>query len=94
MLSDYFADKCFISALGVSEKGVTTADDEDAAVMKKMIEQSKQTILLADHTKFDNNGNYKVCNLSQIDLIITDKQPAEPFMKILNKNNISLLIAE
>lgn len=94
MLSDYFADKCFISAFGVSEKGITTTDDEDAAVMKKMTEQSKQTILLADHSKFNNNGNYKVCDLSQIDLIITDKQPDEPFMKILNRNNISLLIAE
>lgn len=94
MLSDYFADKCFISAFGVSEKGVTTADDEDAAVMKKIIEQSKQTILLADHTKFNNNGNYKVCDLSKIDIIITDKKPNEPFMKMLNKNNICLLIAE
>lgn len=94
MLSDYFADKCFISAFGVSEKGITTTDDEDAAVMKKMTEQSKQTILLADHSKFNNNGNYKVCDLSQIDLIITDKQPNEPFMKILNRNNIRLLIAE
>ena len=36
MLSDYFVDKSFIGALGVSEKGITVSDDEDAAVMQYM----------------------------------------------------------
>ena len=93
-LSNYFADKSFISALGVSEKGITVADDEDAAVMRKMVEQSEEAILLADHTKFNKTANFKVCDLSQIDFIITDKQPDEAFMKILHKNNVCLLIAE
>lgn len=94
MLSNYFADKSFIGALGVSEKGVTVSDDEDAAVMQKMIEQSREVIVLADHTKFNKTANFKVCNLSQIDFIITDKQPDEPFMQLLHKNSVCLLIAE
>lgn len=56
MLSNYFVDKVFIGALGISENGITTADHEDGFVIKKMIEQANQVILLADHTKFGNKG--------------------------------------
>lgn len=35
MLSNYFADKACIGALGISEKGITVAHAEDASVMKK-----------------------------------------------------------
>jgi DeoR/GlpR family transcriptional regulator of sugar metabolism len=94
MLSGYFAHKAFLGALGVSEKGITTGSDEDADVMKKMVEQSEKVVILADHTKFNRTANFKVCNLSQIDFIITDKQPDETFMELLYKNNVSLLIAE
>ncbi len=94
MLSFYFADKAFIGALGVSENGITVDDDEDSAVMKKMVQQSKETIVLADHKKFNKTATYKVCDLSQINLIITDKQPNKKFMDLLDKNNVDLLIAE
>jgi DeoR/GlpR family transcriptional regulator of sugar metabolism len=94
MLSYYFADKAILGALAISSYGVTVADDEDAAVMRKMIEQSKESIVLADHTKFNRTATFKVCNLSQIDLIITDRYPDKEFMEILNKNNVNLIVTE
>ncbi|MBC2581289.1 DeoR/GlpR family DNA-binding transcription regulator [Clostridium sp. DJ247] len=94
MLSNYFADRAFIGVLGISENGITVADDEDAAVTKKMIEQSREVIILADHTKFNKTAVFKVCDLSEIDFIITDKQPEKSFMELLDKNNIGLIIAE
>ena len=94
MLSNYFADRAFIGALGISENGITVSDDEDAAVMKKMIDQSRESIVLADHTKFKRTASFKVCNLSEIDFIITDKNPDEELLELLDKNNVSLIIAE
>jgi DeoR family transcriptional regulator, carbon catabolite repression regulator len=94
MLSDYFADRAFIGALAVSAHGVTVDDDEDAAIMRKMIHQSKEVVVLADHTKFNKTAFVKVCDLSAIDLLITDLQPTASFMEILKQNNVSLIIAE
>ncbi|WP_251861712.1 DeoR/GlpR family DNA-binding transcription regulator [Clostridium sp. Marseille-Q2269] len=91
MLSNYFADKAFIGALGMSENGVTVADAEDAFVMKRMIEQSNETIVLVDHSKFGTNGFFKVCDLCDIDLIVTDKLPNENLTKIFEKNNIDII---
>lgn len=94
MLSNYFAHKAFIGALGVSERGITVADDEDAAVMKKMIEQSKEVIVLASHTKFNKTASFKVCDLSKINFLITDRKPDKIFTELLEKNNVNLINAE
>ncbi|KEI97832.1 DeoR/GlpR family DNA-binding transcription regulator [Clostridium botulinum] len=91
MLSNYFADKACIGALGISEKGITVAHAEDASVMKKMIEQSNETIVLVDHSKFGNNGFFKVCDLCDIDLIVTDKLPNKDLTKIFEENNIDIM---
>ncbi|WP_411681429.1 DeoR/GlpR family DNA-binding transcription regulator [Clostridium thailandense] len=94
MLSYYFADKAILGALAVSANGITVADDEDAAVMRKMVEQSKESIVLVDHKKFNKISGFKVCDLSSISLIITDAYPEEEFMKILDENNVNLVIVE
>lgn len=94
MLSYYFADKAILGALAISSNGITVADDEDAAVVRKMIEQSKESIVLVDHRKFNKTASFKVCDLSSISLIITDAYPDEEFMKILEENNVNLIIAE
>lgn len=93
-LSDYFADKAFISALGITEKGLTVAHKEDAFVMRKMIEQSDQVIVLVDSSKFGNNGFFKVTDLANIDLIITEKAPNKNLMKIFKENEINIMIAK
>jgi DeoR/GlpR family transcriptional regulator of sugar metabolism len=94
MLSDYFVDKAFIGALGITEKGLTVAHKEDAFVMRKMIEQSRQVIVLADHSKFGKNGFFKVADLDKLDVIITDKGPEKEFMKVLQDNRVNIVIAK
>lgn len=92
MLSNYFADKVFLGALGLTAQGVTVSHPEDAEVMRKMIEQSKEVIILADHSKFGNNAVYKVAELKDVDIIITDQLPPKPLLNILNEKNINLII--
>ncbi|WP_027308980.1 DeoR/GlpR family DNA-binding transcription regulator [Caloramator sp. ALD01] len=94
MLSNYFADKAFLGALAITKNGIFVADDEDAAVMQSIIKQSKETIVLADHTKFSNTAAFRVCSLSEIDIIITDKSPNEGFIKTLKENGVNLIIAK
>jgi DeoR/GlpR family transcriptional regulator of sugar metabolism len=94
MLSNYFADRAYIGALGVSNHGITVDHEEDAAIMNKMIQQSKEVIILADHSKFDKTASYKVCDLSDIDVLITDLQPPDPFMEVLIRNDVNLIVAE
>jgi DeoR/GlpR family transcriptional regulator of sugar metabolism len=93
-LSEYHVDKAFIGVVGISERGITIAHEEDGVVKRKMIRQAKQVILLADHTKLGNTDFFRFADLKDIDLLITDKTPPKAFMELLRKSNVELLTAE
>ena len=94
MLSNYYVDKAFISACGLTEEGVTVIFEEDGFVMKKMIEQADQVILLVDSSKFGKKGFFKVTDLSQIDIIITNQLPDKPLMDVFKGYEINVMLAE
>lgn len=91
-LSHYHVDKAFIGVIGISEVGLTVAHEEDGVVMKKMMEQANQVILLADHTKMGVTGYYRFGMLKDIDLLITDQEPPEEFQKLLNQNDVEVVV--
>lgn len=92
-ISYYFADKSFISPPKISvEIGLTDNHIYEANVRKRMIERSKEVIILADHTKFYENGNYSITSLKDIDLIITDKELETKWNKELAHSDVKLKI--
>ncbi|HCX77881.1 MAG TPA: hypothetical protein DG577_00550 [Firmicutes bacterium] len=81
-LKRYRADKTILSVSGIScsKTGITTYHPEEAAMDRLMMERSKQTIVVADSTKFGHEGFYHVSQLDNIDMLVTnsnvDKQAA------------------
>lgn len=68
------ADICFIGAGGISpQHGVLVKSFEEAYVAKAMIAMSKKSVILADHTKFGQDGVMCIASVKEIDNIITDK---------------------
>ena len=92
-LSEYHVDKVFIGVVGISENGLTIALEEDGLVKRKMIQQAKQVIVLADHTKLGLTDFFRFADLQDIDLLITDQTPSKEFRELLRKNNVELLTA-
>ena len=69
----YFFDKFIFGASGVHpESGITDYHTEEAAMNRAMIQQARKKILLVDHTKLGVVSKRLVCNLSEIDIIVTD----------------------
>lgn len=92
-LGQYLVNKAFLGAVGISEKGLTTGYEEDGHLVRKMMAQAEQVIVLADHTKFGCNGYFKYANLSEIDIIITDQLPEKEFLELFEKYNVRLMTA-
>lgn len=90
-LSQYIVDKAFIGVFGITPKGITTSLEDDGHVVRKMIEQAEEVIVLADHTKFGRNGYFKYAELAEIDLIITDQLPTEDFMELFERHQIRVI---
>jgi DeoR/GlpR family transcriptional regulator of sugar metabolism len=93
-ISNFHVNKAFIGITGISEKGITNAHEEDGVVKKKMMEQAKQVIVLADHTKLGNTDFYHFADLSDVDIFITDRIPSKAFRDLLHSYNVELLTVE
>ncbi|MDR4433283.1 transcriptional regulator GlcR [Bacillus tequilensis] len=93
-LSSYHVDKALIGVVGISEHGITIAHEEDGMVKRKMIQQAKQVIALADHSKLGSTSFYQYAELSEIDLLITDRLPNQAFCDLLDRNGVELLVTE
>ncbi|CDQ40573.1 MULTISPECIES: DeoR/GlpR family DNA-binding transcription regulator [Virgibacillus] len=92
-LSEYLVDKVFIGVVGISEHGLTIAHEEDGVVKRKMMEQAKQVIVLADRTKLGITDFYRFADLQDIDILITDQIPPPSFRDLLIKYKVELLTA-
>ena len=73
-VGEMFYDKAFIGVDGVHpEHGLTTNYPDQATVHRAMIRQSRQKIVVADHTKIGDIGTALIVPVGDVDLIITDK---------------------
>jgi DeoR/GlpR family transcriptional regulator of sugar metabolism len=74
MLSQFNIDKAFISAGGVSlQNGVSNYHLHETLISRKMVEVSKQIIMLTDYSKFGVDTFCKVCPLEKVDVIICEQ---------------------
>ena len=73
MLRDMRVDKAFIVAGGVSATfGISSVTLQEAEVRRVMIDAAREIIVLADHTVLQNESNYRVTALENVDTVITD----------------------
>ncbi|HTS71040.1 MAG TPA: DeoR/GlpR family DNA-binding transcription regulator [Terriglobia bacterium] len=74
-LSSIFPDKVFIGANGIhASHGVTAYHPDEAALNSFMVRQSRQKIVVVDHSKLGAVATHLICPIDQISLIITDTE--------------------
>lgn len=95
MLASYHVDKAVISCKGFDQKqGITDSDELHAKNKKTMLACAGQKILAVDHTKFDHIAFAQIGDLSEIDMIITDKQPDDVWLNKLKTHNVECIYPE
>jgi DeoR family transcriptional regulator, deoxyribose operon repressor len=93
MIQKMRANKAFISAAGVSDRlGVTCATLYEKETKKAVIESSNEKILLVDSSKFGNIEISYFANLSDFDVIITDRGISKKCIEKIKELNIRLYI--
>ena len=73
-VNEMFYDWAFISVDGIHpEHGLTSDTPELGAVSRAMIQQSRKTVVVADHSKFGKVCKMLIAPVAKVDLIVTDK---------------------
>lgn len=91
----YNADKVFFSCKGIDmEKGVTDGNDETADVKKDMLSSAAKIYLIVDSTKFGTVAFSKICDLSGIDVVVTDKKPDAAWLDAFAHSGVECIYPE
>jgi len=91
-LDDVFMDKVFLSVTGFeAEHGATTLEPEEALVFRKMIKQSRETIVVADPSKLGQISQAVICPVSEIQMLITGTSAPEAALAPFRKAGIRIL---
>jgi DeoR family L-fucose operon activator len=74
-LYTYHVDKVFLSCKGVHlDRGISESNELQARIKERMIGIADEVILLADSSKFGVQSFTHVVDLSNVDVIITDRR--------------------
>lgn len=87
-------DVAFIGAAGIDENGITDFVPQEAFLRKKVIENARKVIVVADYSKFGVRASCNVCPLEEIDVLITDEKAPRDFLKKIQKKGVTLVIAK
>lgn len=86
------ADIYFMSLNGISvEAGCTVPGPEEAITKQIMIKSSKRCIPILDHTKLGKIGLKVICDLKEVDMLITDEKANEEEVSSIKKTGIEVI---
>ena len=93
ILKNFFCNMLFLGVDGIDiEYGLTTTNSMEANLNREMMAISQKIIVLADSTKFGKRGFGKICNIDEVDHIITDSQVSDHVVNTLESSGVTVTI--
>ena len=71
--------------------GVTDSNERDSEIKQAIFAAADRKILAVDATKFDKISFVRVCDVGEVDTIVTDEQPAERWCELCKEKHIELI---
>ena len=93
MLDNFSCSKLFLGVDGIDpEYGLSTTHIQEACLNQAMIAAATKTIVLADSSKFGRRGFSKICNMSDIDWVITDSGISPKMLEAIEERGVKVTI--
>ncbi len=94
-LRELRADKLFLAITGVSlDFGLSHTNLAEVTMKQAMIRTAREVILLADHTKFDQESVIQVAPISVVDKLVTDNALPASIRLELTKLGLEIILAK
>ena len=92
MIREFHVDMAICSAKGIDiARGVTDSNEKDTEIKRAIFSSANRKVLAIDSTKFDKLSFVRVCDIQEIDTIVTDRQPSERWMEYLRDRRVEVL---
>ena len=93
-LRNFNIDKAIISVAGITEDGVSDFFADEAGLRRQAISNANKVIVLADYTKFGVRAACRVCEIEDIDVLITDSKAPKSLLKKFENKGVQVIIAD
>lgn len=93
-LDKIHVDKVFLGVNGVSCKGISVNNMQEAGGKRRMIAAADRVIVLADSSKIGVNSFVFLTSLDHVQVLVTDAGIAPEYLKKFREVNVEVLIAQ
>lgn len=90
----FHAPKLFMGAAAVGQQGVMQQDIILVAAERRLIERAEQVILLVDSSKFASSSGVIACELSEVDILITDSGVSDEMARMVEAAGVRLIVVD
>lgn len=92
LLSSLHADKLFLGCNGVSaQAGITNRNMEEAEIKRCMVENARETIVVADHSKLGEVATAAIAPLARVSQLVTDRGASAARLEELRATGLDLV---
>jgi DeoR family transcriptional regulator, glycerol-3-phosphate regulon repressor len=91
MIGEFRVDYGIIGISGIDEQGtLLDFDYDEVRAARAIISNSRQTFLLADHTKFIRHPMVRMGSLTEVSALFTDRPPRPAILQLLLASGVAL----
>lgn len=92
-IEQFKVDYAVIGCSAIDSDGeVLDYDVREVCVAKAIIQHARSVILVADSMKFKRNASIRICNLSDIDFLVTDSKVSEQSIRMCESREVNLRV--
>jgi DeoR/GlpR family transcriptional regulator of sugar metabolism len=86
-------DVLFLGANSIDGQGVYLRSEREHPVKAALMESAHRTVLLADHDKLARTAPVRLCALSAVDVLVTDRPPSESVRDACAEAGVTAVVA-
>lgn len=92
-LQNYHFDMLFLGVDAIDlERGVSTHNEDEARLNRRMCEVAERIIVVTDSSKFNRSSLHKIIDTQRIDMIIVDEGIPAESLEALRKHGIDVIL--
>jgi DeoR family transcriptional regulator, glycerol-3-phosphate regulon repressor len=94
-IQQFKVDFGIIGISGIDADGtLLDFDYREVRAARAILDNSRQTFLVADHTKFGRNAMVRLADITEVSALFTDKMPSQPLVEKMRTQNVRLHVAD
>ena len=92
MIRGFHVDIAVCSSKGIDmNMGITDSNEKDSVIKQAIFSAAEHKILAVDSTKFDKISFVHVCDIGDVNTVVTDSQPSDRWVEHFKEKNVNLI---